>query len=221
MAEPVPAATPDALVRALTWRYAVKKFDATRAIPPATWAALEQALVLAPSSFGLQPWAFFLVRDPAKREALVGSSRGQRQVVDASHLVVFAVRKGLSTADVDRYVARIAEVRGVAPESLAGYRKMMAGFVNRPADVFDVDEWATRQVYIALGQFMAAAAVLGVDTCPMEGLDPAAYDRILGLEGTGYATVCACPAGYRAADDRTAFQPKVRYPLTDVIRFIE
>lgn len=220
MAEPVPAATPDALVRSLTWRYAVKKFDATRRIPAQTWAALEQSLVLTPSSFGLQPWAFYVVRDPAKREALVASSFGQRQVADASHLVVFALRQGLSAADVDKYVARIAEVRGVAPESLAGYRKVMASFVGRPRDAFDVDEWAARQVYIALGQFMTAAAVLGVDTCPMEGLDPRAYDRVLGLEGTGYATVCACPAGYRAADDRSASHPKVRYPLADVIRTI-
>lgn len=220
MAEPIPAVTPDALVRQLTWRYAVKQFDASRKIPPATWAALEQALLLTPSSFGLQPWAFFVVRDPAKREALVASSWGQRQVVDASHMVVFAVRKGLSTADVDAYVARIAEVRGVAPAALAGYRKMMVGFVTRPADQFDVDDWSARQVYIALGQFMTAAAMLGVDTCPMEGLDPKAYDRILGLEGTGYATVCACPAGYRASGDALATQPKVRYPLPDVVRTI-
>lgn len=220
MSDPTPAATPDALLRALTWRYAVKKFDATRRIPADTWAALEQSLVLTPSSFGLQPWAFFLVRDPARREALVGASWGQRQVADASHLVVFAIRQGLAAADVDRYVARIAEVRGVAADTLAGYRKVMLGFLGRPAEQFDVDEWAARQVYIALGQFMAAAAVLGIDTCPMEGLDPRAYDRILGLEGTGYATVVACPAGYRAPDDRYAAQTKVRYPAADVVRVI-
>lgn len=221
MAEPTPVATPDALIRALTWRYAVKKFDAQRKIPPATWTALEQSLVLTPSSFGLQPWAFFLVRDPARREALVAASWGQRQVVDASHLVVFAIRKGLSTPDVDKYVARIAEVRGVAPETLAGYRKAMVGFVTRPPEKFDVDDWSARQVYIALGQFMAAAAVLGIDTCPMEGLDPKAYDRLLGLEGTGYETVCACPAGYRAADDAYAAQAKVRFPASDLIKTIE
>ena len=224
MAEPIPTAipalTPDGLLRALTWRYAVKKFDASRKIPAETWAALEQALVLTPSSFWLQPWAFFLVRDPARREALVAASWGQRQVVDASHMVVFAIRKGLSSADVDKYVARIAEVRGVAPETLAGYRKVMLGFVGRPPEAFDVDEWSARQVYIALGQFMAAAAVLGVDTCPMEGLDPKAYDRILGLEGTGYETVCACPAGYRSAGDVFATQAKVRFPLADIVKTI-
>lgn len=215
---PTPPVTNETLLAQLRWRYAVKKFDATRKIPAADWKTLEEALVLAPSSFGLQPWAFFVVDDPALRTQLMAASWGQRQVVDASHHVVFAIKQGLVAADVERYVARTAEVRGAPIASLDGYKQMMVGFVTKPG--FDVDGWAAKQVYIALGQFMTAAAVLGIDTCPMEGLDPAAYDRILGLGAKGYATVCACPAGYRAADDKYASAPKVRFAHGEVVRHI-
>jgi nitroreductase len=80
--------------------------------------------------------------------------------------------------------------------------------------------WNIRQVYIALGQFMAAAALLGVDTCPMEGLNPAAYDDVLGLKDSGYATAVACAVGYRAADDHTAARPKARFDAGEMIRRI-
>ena len=95
---------------------------------------------------------------------------------------------------------------------------MMVGSLTDPP--FDINEWAARQVYIALGQFMACAAVLGVDTCPMEGIDPAKYDEVLGIGGQGYRTVVACPAGYRAADDKYAQTPKVRFKTEDVIQVI-
>ncbi len=210
--------TSDALIQQLNWRYAVKKFDASRRIPADQWSALEQALVLAPSSFGLQPWRFVVVTDRAVREKLVAHSWSQRQVADASHLVVFAVRKGIGPADADRLVARMAEVRQVTKESLEPYRQMMLGTLSNPPKDFGLDEWSGRQVYIALGQYMAAAAMLGIDTCPMEGIEPAAYDEALGLKGTGYGTLCACPAGYRAADDKYALAPKVRYRAEDVIK---
>jgi len=217
MSDPVSVRAED-VVASLRWRYAVKKFDATRRIPDATWRALEEALVLAPSSFGLQPWAFFVVENPELRQDLVAASWNQRQVVDASHLVVFAIKRGLGPADVERYIARTAHVRGLPASTFAGYQKAILAFLAKEG--FDVDAWSARQLYIALGQFMTSAALLGVDTCPMEGLDPAAYDRILGLPALGYATYCACPAGYRSPDDKFALTPKVRFPASELIRRI-
>ena len=208
-------ATPDAVRRALTWRYAVKKFDPRRAIPADVWSALEASLVLTPSSFGLQPWRFVVVTDAALKEQLPPLSWNQTQVRDASHVVVFAVNKKMSEADVDRYVARMAEVRGVAVESLAGFRGVMVRFLADPPQ--DPVEWAARQAYIALGTFMTTAAFLGVDTCPMEGFEPAKYDALLGLADSGYTSVVVCPAGYRAADDRYAHLPKVRFRPEDVV----
>lgn len=205
------------LIDALQWRYAVKKFDSAKKIPAATWAALEESLVLAPSSFGVQPWKFIVVDNPALREKLVPASWGQSQVVDASHLVVFALKQDVGEEHIDRYMARTAEVRGTTVEAMAPFKKVIMGsFEGARAKGF-LDTWQSRQVYIALGQFMAAAALLGIDTCPMEGLEPAKYDEILGLAGTGYMTLCACPAGYRAADDKYATTPKVRFPLSEVI----
>jgi len=209
--------TPDQLLTALRWRYAAKKFDASKKIPAETWAALEQALVLTPSSFGLQPWKFIVVDDPAIRAKLVAVSWGQTQPVDASHFVVLARRQDLPEAEIDRYLARVAAVTGAPADTLGGLRGMMAGFRQKAQDEGWLNPWADRQVYIALGSFMTCAAALGLDTCPMEGLDPAKYDRILGLAGSGYSTVVACAAGYRAAGDDYATRPKVRYETADVI----
>lgn len=85
--------TPDSVLQQLKWRYATKKFDPSKKIPDDIWHALEQSMVLAPSSFGLQPWKFFVIRNPEIRSQLVAHSWGQTQVVDASHLVVFAIKK--------------------------------------------------------------------------------------------------------------------------------
>lgn len=210
--------TPAALLDALHWRYATKAFDPTKKIPTELWHALEQSLVLAPSSFGLQPWKFIVITDQTMKDTLPPLSWNQRQPAEASHMVVFAVQTKPDTGDVQKFMERIATVRGVPLESLDGYKNIINGFITNPT--FDTDAWAAKQVYIALGQFMAAAAVLGIDTCPMEGVDPAAYDGVLGLTNTGYRTLVACPAGYRAADDKYASLPKVRFDTNDVVTYI-
>ena len=209
--------SPEALVESLNWRYATKKFDASKKLDAATWRALEEALVLSPSSYGLQPWKFIVVQDPALRAQLREKAWGQSQVTDASHFVVFTHRTDLTEADIDRFLARIAEVRGVSLESLAGYGQVMVGNLVKGPKHATIGDWAARQAYIALGNLMTSAAALGVDATPMEGLDPAAFDKLLGLEGTGYATVMACAVGHRAADDAYAALPKVRFPKEDLV----
>jgi nitroreductase len=205
----------DTVVRQLHWRYATKKFDPARKIAPEDWQTLEQALIYAPSSYGLQPWKFFVVTDPAVRTKLRPVSYSQPQILDASHLVVFAVKKNLGAADVDRYLTRIAEVRGVTLESLEGNKQNMLGSLKKPVE--EVNAWATRQVYIALGFFLSAAAMLGIDACPMEGFQPAKYDEILGLTKLGYGATVLGAAGYRAANDQYLTQPKVRFKVEDVV----
>ncbi|MFZ4763590.1 MAG: NAD(P)H-dependent oxidoreductase [Roseimicrobium sp.] len=205
------------LLDALTWRYATKAFDAHKTIPTDVWTTLEQTLVLTPSSYGLQPWKFLVITDRTPREALVPHAWNQRQVVDSSHLVVFCVKKQMSEADVDKFIARIVEVRGGTADSMAAYKKMMVGDVVTGARSKVATEWAARQAYIALGQFMASAALLGVDTCPMEGFLPAKFDEVLGLEQHGLTAAVLCPAGYRSQEDRYASLPKVRFAAQDVI----
>ena len=208
------------LLAALQWRYATKVFDATKKIPADVWSALEQTLVLTPTSYGLQPYKFLIVQDAAIRAALLPHSWGQKQVVDCSHFVVFLARTEMKEADVDKLIARISQVRGVPAESIAPYRGMMVSDVVNGPRGKAAHEWAARQAYIALGNLMTAAAIIGVDACPMEGLVPAEYDKILKLEGSGYKTVVACPLGYRSATDKYASLPKVRYETADLVTVI-
>ncbi len=210
--------TPDALLNQLRWRYATKKFDTARRIPEATWNALEQSLVLAPSSFGLQPWRFAVITDAAVKARLPAISWNQTQPAECSHMVVIAGRTEMSVADVDRYFDRSAALRGEASRAaVEGYKAMMLGFVSRLSKP-QAAEWAARQCYIALGQLMAAAAVVGVDACPMEGIVEAEYDKLLDLPRQGYTSVVGCALGYRAADDKYAGMAKVRYEARDVVQ---
>jgi nitroreductase len=212
-----PALGSDQLLAALNWRYATKVFDASKKIPTAIWDTLEQALVLSPSSFGLQPWKFVIVTDAAVKTKLVPASWNQTQPADCSHFVVFAVKKNLGEDHVEKFLQRSVEVRGGSRESLSGYAQMIKGSLEGAAKSGRLDNWQAHQIYIALGQFMTSAALIGVDTCPMEGIDPAQYDEILGLTGTEYTTVVAAAAGYRAATDKYATAKKVRFVPADVI----
>jgi len=208
--------SPETALAQLRWRYAVKKFDPNRKIDPTTWAALEDSMVLAPSSYGLQPWKFFVVENPETRRKLLPHSWGQAQIVDASHLVVFAVKENMNPADAERLIQRTSEVRGVPAAALEGFKGMVSGSLSRSTPQ-DTDIWMSRQVFIALGQFLATCAMIGVDACPMEGFVPAKYDEILGLPAKGYASRVAATVGYRHADDKTATQAKVRFPKEHVI----
>lgn len=208
------AVSAEALIETLEWRYACKKFDSIRKLDAATWSALEQALLLSPSSFGLQPWKFVVVTNQALRDQLVEVSWNQRQPADCSHLVVICRNEELTAEYIDHYLDTIASARKVPVDSLAGYGKMMKDFASGN---LDKETWMIKQCYIALGNLLDAAALLGVDACPMEGFDSAAYDRILGLAKHGCRSVVVCPLGYRAADDNYAKLAKVRFPASELV----
>lgn len=213
------ATTPDTLQQALHWRYATKSFEPGRTIPAATWEALEQSLVLSPSSYGLQPWKFLLIRDPELRRQLRPHSWDQGQITDCAELVVFLGRRSIDQADLDRLIEATCHTRNLQADQVAFYAELMRRNLveheQLPAEA--IAEWVGRQVYIALGTFMTAAALLAIDTCPIEGFDPAAYDRLLGLEASPYRSWVVCAAGYRATDDKYAQLAKVRYPATELI----
>jgi nitroreductase len=211
---------PSALLANLHWRYATKVFDSQKTIAPDIWKALEETLILTPSSYGLQPWKFIVITDKELRAKLHSHSWNQAQVVDCSHYVVFASLTNVTEADIDKFLARTAEVRGVSVESLNAYRGMMIGDVVQGPRSKISDEWAARQAYIALGNFMTAAALLQVDTCPMEGFVPAEYDKILGLPAKGLTATVCCAAGYRSEGDKHASLPKVRFSAEEVVEHI-
>lgn len=207
------------LLSALRFRYATKAFDPSRVISEADWSAIEESLVLTPSSFGLQPWKFIVVNNPEVREKLKAASWGQPQLTDASHIVVMAARTDLTQADIDSWIARLSEIQGTPAEALAGLAGMISSFSGAMTPA-DKQAWNTRQVYIALGQLMTSAAVLGIDSCPLEGISPSDYDQILGLKDSGYATAVACALGYRSADDKYAAMPKARFAAEKVIQHV-
>jgi nitroreductase len=210
-----PSLNADQLVDSLKWRYAVKRFDPARSIDPQAWAKLEESLVLTPSSFGLQPWKFLVVQSAELKAKLPSISWNQPQPNDCSHMVVFASMKSVSVEYIDRFLETTARVRNVPVEGLAPYRQIVLGFLKNIAG--HELAWSSKQAYIALGQLMASAAVLGIDACPMEGIIASEYDQLLGLAGTNYTCVVCCAMGYRHAEDKYATLAKIRFPLDEVI----
>lgn len=211
----MPDLTPSELLEKLNWRYAVKQFDPQRCIPNEAWQAIERGLILSPSSFGLQPWRFIVITDKELKRQLPPISWHQTQPLECSHMVVLAARRSLDAEYVEHFLKSVADTRGVSLDSLSGYRHVIMKSVEQPEAA--QLHWNARQVYIALGQLMTAAAMVGVDSCPMEGLDMAAYDRLLGLDNSPYTTVVGCALGYRSSNDKYSTAAKVRFPAHEVI----
>jgi nitroreductase len=203
----------------LQWRYATKRFDPTRTIPQQTWATLEESLHMAPSSFGLQPWHWIVITDRSLRERLQAHSWNQPQIVEASHLVVLASAKTIEESEIDSYLKTIADTRSIPVASLAGYRGMIVPFIKHLKESETLEAWTARQAYIALGMLLSSAAMLAIDTCPLEGIDAAQYDSMLGLTQTNYSTRVACALGYRSSADANASAAKVRYPRSQVFSY--
>ncbi len=194
----------------LNWRYATKKMDAARAVPQAKVDAILDAIALAPTSSGVQPFEVIVVTNPEVKAKLRAAGYDQAQITDGSHLLVFAAWDNYTAERIDAVVDRIAEVRGGRYDSVTAYYDGMKAMVlARSADVNF--EHATRQTYIALGIALTAAAFEEVDSTPMEGFNPAQVDEILGLAARGLRSVTLMPLGYRAAEgDWLKDLPKVR-----------
>jgi nitroreductase len=183
-------ADPITLLDALRWRYATKAFDASRQIDAPTWNALEESLVLTASSYGLQPWKFVVISDAAIRAELRPHSWNQSQITDCSHLVVLLKKRTITAADADRLIEATASTRGIEASLLDGYRKMIqVDLIDGPRSQI-IGQWAGNQVYIALGNLLTSAALLGVDTCAIEGFSPTDYDRILGARNQRISELC-------------------------------
>lgn len=205
---------------ALEWRYATKKFDATKKISDADWTTLRNSLTLAPSSYGVQPWKFLVIENPEVRNQLKPVSWNQTQVTDASHYVVFLYKEKMDADFVQKFINRVAEVRSAPLEALDGYKNMLVeNLVKAPEEKIRV--WSQRQAYIAMGFLLQTAALLKIDATPMEGFDPAAYDKILGLEGSGWKSVATVALGYRHQEDASQTQKKVRFNEDDLIQYIK
>ena len=205
------------ILDAMRWRFATKKFDATKKLTAVQLDSILEPVRLSASSFGLQPWHFVVVSNQEVKLKLQTAAYGQAQLADASHIVVFTAKLDVMKA-LDDYVASTAENRGVAIEELAGMKEYMAGSFNAKTDA---PAWMARQPYIALGTLLETAALLQIDACPMEGFDPAQFDEILGLKEKGLTSVCIAALGFRSSEDATANVPKNRFSREKAFTFID
>lgn len=193
----------------LEWRYATKQFSAESPSPDKLEQVLESAR-LAASSFGLQPFRVIIVEDMEVRKQLRQAAFGQPQITDATKLLVFARMLHVSESDVSDYMHNISKIRQIPLDKLEGFKSSIMSKVDRLEKTGATHEWAARQAYISLGTVLATAAVLGVDTCPMEGFNPDEFDKILGLQKMGLSSTVLCAIGVRSTDDAYQHLPKVR-----------
>lgn len=199
------------LSESLKWRYAVKKY-ASKKVNDEDITAILEATNLSASSAGLQPYRVIVVENTAIRNKLAENGFNP-QIVEASHLLVFAAIENLSLSDIDEYMQRTAETRGVPVQALENFRQILIGNITSKTKE-DNFIWASKQAYIGLGTAMVAAAYLRIDATPMEGFNPAQFDEILGLKEKGLKSVVLLSLGYRDAEkDPYVNAEKVRLPL--------
>lgn len=203
------------IITSLNWRYATKSFDANKKLSAEQLAALLNAIQLAPSSYGLQPYQILVVNSQEIKEELKAAAYGQAQLAQASHVLVFARTKNYTTAHVDEFAANIVETRGVSLDDIKGYVDTMKGTVASQTQE-QLAVWNSKQVYIALGVLLESAALNEIDVCPMEGFDAAKFDEILGLDAKNLASVVIAPIGFRSSEDGYQHYKKVRKSQEDL-----
>lgn len=197
------------LLENLNWRYATKKFDATKKISETDLNTLKEAVRLTASSYGLQPFKVIIVENPEIREQLKTAAYGQTQITDASQIFVFANDLNAGPESVAAYIKNISETRGVPTEALGGFEDMMNGVItNLSQEAKNI--WTAKQTYIALGTLLLAAAELKIDATPMEGFDAAAFNEILGFDKLGLNASVIATVGYRHDEDEAQHYKKVR-----------
>lgn len=191
------------------WRYATKKFDATKKVSAEDLTTLKEAIRLSSSSYGLQPYKVLIIENPELRAQLQPVSWGQTQIVDASHLIVFANVTNIGETEIDAYFKNLTETRNIPMEALQGYADFMKSKITSLSEEAR-NIWTSKQTYLALGNLLNAAAELKIDVTPMEGFEPEQYNEILGLKKLGLNASLVAPIGYRHEEDATQHYVKVR-----------
>jgi nitroreductase len=203
------------IIENLSWRYAVKKMNGN-VVSDEKIETLLDAIRLSASGFGLQPYQIFVIQNPELKAKIQPIAYGQPQTVESSHLLVFAAWNEVNEEKIDAFMNLVAETRGLPLEALADYRGAIAGsMLGRPKEM--QANWAARQVYLAMGTALTAAAELKIDTTPMEGFAPAKLDELLGLEARGLHSVLMLAIGERdEANDYMVNAAKVRTPSNEL-----
>ena len=206
--------------RALSWRYAVKKFDSTKKLSENQLHSLTEALCLTPTSMGLQLMKFIVISNPELKQQLLPLTYNQNQVVDCSHVIVFCRINEVTEEHVKSYVNQTASIRNLDVNSpqMNGFETMLSSSLKMSAS--QQIKWMENQIYLALGNLLTACAVEEIDACPMEGFMPDKVNELLDLKEKGLNCVVLCPVGFRAKDDKYASYPKVRRPKTELVHYL-
>lgn len=204
------------IVESLKWRYATKKFDANRFLNETQIDTLKEAFNLTATSYGLQPIRLVVIQNKELQEKLVEHSWNQRQVADASHLLVICIENTVDEAYIDSYFDRVKAIRNTPDEILAPFKDFMkSSFKDKTQE--ELQTWSAKQAYIALGNLLTVCGVEKIDACPMEGFVPEKYDEVLGLQAHGLSSTLVLPVGYRAADDMFSDFKKVRKSVSESV----
>lgn len=182
----------------LKWRYATKRMNGQK-VPADKLETILEAIQLAPTSIGMQPFTVLVIENPELRSKIAPAIYNQPQITEGSHVLIFAAWKDYSMENVDKYINHIASLRGIPVSSLDGMRGMITGSISgkTPEQLL---VWNQKQAYIALGFGLVAAASEQVDATPMEGFDPDALDTALGLQEKGLRSTVILTLGYRNAE---------------------
>lgn len=203
-------------IQSLEWRYATKKFDATKKLPPQKIEVIKKAFNLTPTSYGLQPSKLVIVSNKELQEKLMQHTGNQQPIVTASHLLVFCIQTTIDHKLIEENFALQKEIRNTPNEILQPYKEFLLNhFAEKTQE--QKEEWASQQVFLAMGNILNTCAQEKIDACPMEGFDSKMYDETLNLKEIGLKSVLILPIGYRAKDDIFAGFKKVRRPQEDVI----
>lgn len=196
-------------LESLNWRYATKKFNSEEHISDEDLNTLLEVIRLSPSSYGLQPYHVFIIKDKELREKLKAASWDQPQITDSSYLIVFANNTSFDSNLIDNYLANVSDTREIELNNLKGYGDFMKSkLLDLPDNI--KESWTARQTYLALGNLLSAAANLKIDACPMEGFEAETYNELLGLKEKGLNASVVVAIGYRAEEDDTQHYKKVR-----------
>lgn len=204
------------IIKSLEWRYATKKFDPSKKLDNQQIETLKKAFNLTPTSFGLQPIKLIVIEDKVLQEEFVKYCYYQRQVADASHLLVLCIENDITKEDINAYFDLEKEIRGTSEEVISQFRNQLVE-MYKSKTLEEKQLSATYQTYIALGNLMTVCAVEKIDNCPMEGFMPEKIDDLLNLPAQNLKSVLLLPVGFRADDDLMGTMKKVRKPLSETV----
>lgn len=207
------------IIKALNWRYATKVFDPTKVVSEDDLHTILESARLSPSSIGAEMWKFIVITNKEIREKLRIVSYDQPQITKASHLIVLAYRTDAVENLTKEKIERTAKIQNVGDSDLEGLKSFLENSVTQKIQSENLEDWIRLQVYIPLGMMLETSALLGIDSCPMEGFQPEKVDEILGLKEKNLKSITMLPIGYRG-DDSTSLRPKVRRDFDDVVEFI-